>query len=402
MIRLLEQRGGTARVVLPADRDPAAWHQALTAAIAEHLTPAHAALLAIPTVTEAGMAWFAPGAAMRRFADLDQADRGRLTEAVTVILSDIRRLAESGAAPAVTQAWPALRSVPDLAHLFAVDGRPVLAGWGFSAAGGPGPLAGMDDGLPWRPRPGPDARVYAASLLGLAALALLAGLLLGPLFGRALPGGNACQAAPGQLALLLEASRERARTEALKQDLAALQEDHGSRELQCPIPRVQAPPPPPPPPPPHPALPHPAPPHPVPPPPPPPRPRDDRLQMPTTPQRDYSFIQGCWRTDVFRHRPNETPGVTVYCFDAQGHGSMTYRHQGAPASCTAPATADLRGSVLRLDDSDTTCSDGSPWRADHLVCHKGPGDVATCSGDSIEPNSGIPDHWSVNLHRQAR
>jgi len=246
-IRLAELRDGTAYAMLPEERDPAAWHQALTAAIAAHLSPAHAALLGSPVRTETGLAWFAPGSAMRRFADLSQDDRHRLQAATGVILSDIRRLAESGIAPAVSAAWPALRSVPDLTHLFAVEGRPVLSGWGFAARDGDGgPLAAWDDGVPWHSPPSPAWRVYGAALAAMGALALLAGLVVAPLWGLFWPADRVCRAAPGEIALVLETAREADRTALLREQLAQLQEDHGGRALQCPIPRVAVLPPPPP------------------------------------------------------------------------------------------------------------------------------------------------------------
>jgi len=196
MIRLLDLRDGSARPVLPAGRDVVGWHQALAAEIGAHLTPWHAAALATPVRGETGITWFAPGTALRRFGELDNADRNRLTAAAGVILSDIRRLAERGIAPAVTAAWPALRTVPDLNHLYAVDGRPVLAGWGFGAAGGgAGPLAELDDGIAWRAPPRRPWRVYAGALAALAGLALLLGLVLVPLGRLAGPAPAACHIA---------------------------------------------------------------------------------------------------------------------------------------------------------------------------------------------------------------
>ena len=194
MIRLLELRDGTARPVLPEGRDPAGWHQAVSQEIAAHLTPEHAALLATPVRGEASVVWFAPGTALRRYGELEAVDRDRLTAAAGAILSDIRRLAESGTAPLVTAAWPALRTVPDLAHLFAVDGRPMLAGWGFAAlAGGAGPMAGFDDGIAWRAPPRLAWPVYGGMLAALAGLALFAGLVLVPLGALMQPSPAICR-----------------------------------------------------------------------------------------------------------------------------------------------------------------------------------------------------------------
>ena len=86
MIKLAASRDGALRPALPQDRDAATWHRVLTAEIAAHLTPAHAALLAEPVPDEGGTTWLAPGSAMRRFADLSLEDRNRLTAAATAIL----------------------------------------------------------------------------------------------------------------------------------------------------------------------------------------------------------------------------------------------------------------------------------------------------------------------------
>ena len=153
MIRLLHAAPGDLRSLLPPGRDLAAWHAALSDEIARHLSPAHALLLARPDRAEGGTAWVAEGLARSRYADLPAEERRALGLATGAILSDIRRLAESGAAPAVREAWPALREIPDMGHLFAVDGRPVLAAWGHAGEGGAsGRLARLDDGVPWRAR----------------------------------------------------------------------------------------------------------------------------------------------------------------------------------------------------------------------------------------------------------
>jgi hypothetical protein len=238
MIRLLSLRHQNLRPVLPTGPSTEAWHQALAAAIGSHLSPAHAALLAQPTAEGGNIVWFAPGSALRRFSDLSEDDRHKLQAAAHTILSDIRRLAESVIVPALTEAWPAMRVVPDIGCLFAVDGRPVLAAWGFAPkANGPGPLAALDDGVPGHRRLTTPWPVYAATLATLGALALLVGLAL-PAAGSLLrPVEPVCHVGPGQLALLQETTRQADRAAALKEELAQLQENRGELTLQCPIPR---------------------------------------------------------------------------------------------------------------------------------------------------------------------
>ncbi len=50
-----------------------------------------------------------------------------------------------------------------------------------------------------------------------------------------------------------------------------------------------------------------------------------------------------------------------------------------------------------LRDSDTTCNDGSHWFADRLICQRGAGDIAQCSGNSRGTYG--PVNWVVNLHK---
>jgi hypothetical protein len=384
MIRLLDQRDGAAVSVLPAARDPAAWHQALAAEIAAHLTPAHAALLAVPNRGETGIGWSAPGTAMRRYAELEAADRNRLTSAVAAILSDIRRLAESGAAPAVAAAWPAIRTIPDLTHLFAVDGRPVLAGWGFSArAGGAGPLAAMDDGIAWRAQPRVAWPVYAITLAALAAFALFAGLLLAPLAGLIVPPQAACRAAPGQLALLMEQSREAARGDALKLELAQLQEDHGDRTLQCPIPRrMDAPPAPP------------AAPPPAPSPPPRPAPRAD-LPQDRWDKHDLSMLQGCWNSythmmlqETLTGRPLSVKNW-VYCFDGHGHGHQTITLDDGRRCENELSASFNQDNSLRMVDGARCPFARAPLFRGQLTCRRESDSQAACMRRDLEgPSTG--------------
>ena len=55
-----------------------------------------------------------------------------------------------------------------------------------------------------------------------------------------------------------------------------------------------------------------------------------------TPTNDYTFLQGCWRTDTFKHGPQIRPGYAQYCFDARGNGSMEF-HFDNGVVCRAPA-----------------------------------------------------------------
>lgn len=129
----------------------------------------------------------------------------------------------------------------------------------------------------------------------------------------------------------------------------------------------------------------------------PPPPEDDRLRIPDDVGEtgDLGFLAGCWRTDPFRHRPSQSsPGMSVYCFDANGRGSLSFRRDGLV--CEAPARVEiLPGGRLRIWDADTTCNDGTAWHQDRLDCTATGDGVARCSGESSFDN-----RWSVNLHRR--
>ena len=192
-------------------------------------------------------------------------------------------------------------------------------------------------------------------------------------------------------------SNEESRARMLKTELSLIEAELKKRIADCKPPEAPKPPPQvalaPPPPQPQPPKPAPAPapqPRPA-------RPNDDRLRLPSAPTNDYSFMQGCWRTDPFRHETIQPqPGISSYCFDANGNGQLEWR-RGRTACRTRAQSRFDGGGVLRLRDADTTCNDGSHWYADQLVCRRGADDVAQCSGTSRSAFG--PVSWTVNLHK---
>ena len=81
------------------------------------------------------------------------------------------------------------------------------------------------------------------------------------------------------------------------------------------------------------------------PPPRPTRPNDDRLRLPSVPTNDYSFMAGCWRTDPFRHETIQPqPGISSYCFDANGNGQLEWRR--GRTACRTRAQSRFEGAVL--------------------------------------------------------
>ena len=300
---LIETRVATLRRLLPATPELPAWHAALTGEIATHLTPAHAAILAEPVAIAGGWRWQATGKAMRRFSDLPVESRRALLAAGGSILSDIRRLAESGQAPMLAQAWPALRETPGHTCLFAVDGRPVLAAWGHAAGeGGENPFLPYDDGRAWQSEARPPWTVYGVALAAVALLALAAGLLLPAAARWAVPPPAACRVAPGQLDAMLKQNLAVSHGEDLKRLLAGVNDDIGRKQLLCPLPGA----PPPRPPPPHAEL---------------PRDRWDR--------HDLSMLDGCWHNvtelSTVDERTHLVRKVSEWklCFDRSGHGQQS-------------------------------------------------------------------------------
>jgi hypothetical protein len=356
MIRLAATRAQDLRPLLPM---PPTEAFAALQAEAARLSPAHAALFATPVAEEAGIAWGAPGARMARYADLDAASRAALTAEAGRILSDLRRAAEAGNA-VLARLWPAIAEVPSFDMVFAVDGRPVLAGWGHVGAAAPGPLgllARFDDGRAWQAPARRPWGVWAATLGALAVIALLAGLV-GPLLAwRFLtPPQQQCVAAPGDmeaLARLVEAERgERD----LRRELARLEEDLGRRRLACPIPRAPEPPPPPQPEPqpspqpqPEPPPEQPLPPPPPEPPPPPPEPEPPPPQQtgppPGTQPCNVDLQSGGAGETRTRHFLGPTPGPVTLDYDAQTvPDSIEVRYRGRVIART-PGMVSGRGRI---------------------------------------------------------
>ena len=392
-------------------------------------------VLAEPQLHEDGKAidWYAgwPGT-VQPLSALAPERQQEVTAAVEHTLADIRRLGDqlAGAGPREDMGLVGLSlqlaaRAPADSFIFMVGDRPVIVCWGYEreAANALLPVA-----LPPRPpvvpspahRPvlaappalpvvRPESTVIPWARTLLAALPLLLLLLGGAWLLRGLlpadpalavatregpPAPPAPQAAPDPKPALKAAfSNEESRGRMLKVELSLVEAELKKRIADCKPPEAPKPPPqvalaPPPP---QPAKPAPA------PPPPPNRPHDDRLRLPSTPTNDYSFMQGCWRTDPFRHETIQPqPGVSSYCFDANGNGQLEWR-RGRTACRTRAQSRFDSGGILRLRDADTTCNDGSHWYADQLVCRRGADDVALCSGTSRGAFG--PVSWTVNLHK---
>ncbi len=411
--------------------------------VRRRLGDAVADLLAEPLPHEDGKAidWHAGWAgAVQPVSGLDPARRDEVLADVERTLAEIRRLGDTLAAAGPKEDMGlvglslklAARS-PSPSFVFLVGERPVIVAWGYEkeAATALLPIATAQvpqhhpviEALPDRGPPGPLmsgagaprsttipwARTLAAALplllLVVAGAWLLRGCLpVDPALTLATregpPAPPAPEAPPQPLpALKASLSTEASRARVLRVELGLIEAELKKRIADCKPPEPPREPPKPPQVAVAPPVPPVAPPKPVAPTPPPapkPRPGDDRLRMPG-PTNNMSFLQGCWRTDPFRHeRGQAQAGVSSYCFDANGNGQLEWRR--GRTACRTSAQARFEGAVLRLRDADTNCNDGSRWYADQLVCRRGADDVAQCSGSSRGGMFG-PTTWTVNLHK---
>ena len=407
----------------------------LRSAVRRRLGDSTADLLADPQLHEDGKAidWYAGWTGeVHKVADLDPARRGEILAQVDAALGDIARFGATLTAAGrgedsglIGRSLQLAARKPAESFVFLVGDRPVVVCWGYekeAAASLMGPaLPRVPERRPVLDAPPPPLRAlpvralpativprtipwFRSLLLALPLLLLLLGaawllrelLPADPETAMAThegPDRPPAVAPPDPLpAIKASLSTEQAREKALKLELAAIAGELKKRVSDC---RPPEPPKPPqiakaePPPAPKPA-PAPA------PTPPPQRPSDGRMRMPTAPTNDFSFMQGCWRTDPFKHETIQMqPGVSSYCFDASGNGSLEWKR--GRTACRTRAHAVFNGPNLALRDQDTTCNDGSHWYADQLVCRRGANDVADCYGRS--QGAFGPTSWIVNLHR---
>ena len=425
----------------------------LSRVLRRRLGDAAADLLAEPQVHADGKAidWYAGwSGAVRTLDSLPAEQRQSVMAGVESTLAEIRRLGDllAGHGPkeetgVVGLSLKLAARAPSPAFVFLVGDRPVIVAWGYEKDGAPAlpPLGAVrvPEGQPARrsvlqPEPDPhstmaarvDSRVpsipqpvagipwWRTMAAALPLLLLLIGgawLLRGCLPAEPdldivtregpdtpLPG----IAPPDRLPVLKASlSTEQSRSRALKVELSLAEAEVKRRIADCKPPEAAKPPPqvaiapPPPQPAPQPKA---TPPAPQPQPKVAPRnPNDNRLRLPQAPTNNYSFMEGCWRTDPFRHEAQQMqPGVSSYCFDASGNGRLEWRR--GRTACRTNAQARFSGAVLALRDADSTCNDGSRWFADQLNCQRGADNVAQCSGNSRDAYGRLVS-WTVNLHK---
>jgi hypothetical protein len=231
-------------------------------------------------------------------------------------------------------------------------------------------LVGFDDGVAWRAPPRLAWPVYGGMLAALAGLALFAGLALVPLGVSMLPSPAVCRVDPDQLALLREQSHEAARTDALKAQLAQLQEQHGERVLECPMPREVVPAPPP----------------------------SRRADLPEDRwnRHDLSMLEGCWnsytplRLETERNHQVLSVRSWQYCFDTQGHGHQTITLDNGD-HCEGNLSATFEsGGALQMRDL-ARCKFGfGPLRLGQLRCRRTSDTDAQCGREDLDgPKRGL-------------
>jgi hypothetical protein len=240
MTLLLTITGGAARSLLPAGLDHAAAHAALRQLLGVHAGAECSGLFAEARLGPAGLAFHAPPGRVARFDELDATGQARLRAEIGRLFALLRSVAEEAAArdPARHSGLPALvrasSEVLGPQGILAVEGRPVLAGWGFAPTDAPQGLR-LLAGLPGvAPRKGAPLPLLGLGL-GLGALGLLgviAAIGLPLLFGA----GQVCTLGPGALAGLEEMQQERDRESLLRTELGRLQAALRERRAQCPAP----------------------------------------------------------------------------------------------------------------------------------------------------------------------
>ncbi len=419
-----------------------ATHEQIRGVIRRRLGERHARLLAEPQPDDVGrrIDWYSdvPGSVVPLSA-LPEPARSETLAQVGALIADIAALgaqlqqAPSSDARITGRALELACRRPSDDYVFVVGEQPVVVCWGYEpdAAGAllppafpartPAVAEPVPPAAPIAAPPPPPAPVVAAATpfpwlgwLLASALAVVLALTTAYVLRQFLPeqpvvavtqlppppAPPAPPPPPNPLVGLQSALGDaQAEAEKLRATLASLRDEFAAKRAACPPP--PKPPEPPPPKPPQVVEKKPDPP---PPPPPPPKPpQEPILKLPPKATNDYSFLKGCWRGDSFRYTPRHAPGYHTYCFDENGNGQLVFVWQSG-TTCTAPARARFQGDTLQIADADTTCSDGSPWSQDRLLCRPDAAGIAQCSGETNLPGPGgrrnPATSFTVRLHRR--
>lgn len=304
---LHQDRRAALSPLLPPGWDEVRAAEALAVLASRTLGPAWRGLFPRPEVEGEMISWHAEGASLRRYTELSAEERASLRASLGEAFSTLRRAAEREGGT-LSPVLAAAREIPSWDFAAALDGRPVLAAWGFSAAGAPprGLIAALDDGIPASPPRRFPLGPVAVTAASLAILAVLATLLL-PWWGWfATPPMPACRADPAGLAALRGLLGEERREAELAAELGRLQGELGLRQAECPIRELppELPPPPPPPPPQR-------------PPPPPPRPEPPPERPPDAQPCDVETRSGGRGITRTRHFLGSRPGQVTLTYNTR-------------------------------------------------------------------------------------
>ncbi|CAI3922200.1 unnamed protein product [Commensalibacter communis] len=99
-------------------------------------SPEHAALFARPEHSHDAVRWSAEGQEFTPWNKLNSTQQEKLLQATQSILLDIRSEIQDHPNMMIAQHFDQYRQIPSLDYLYAVDGKPVLTGWGYSGEKG--------------------------------------------------------------------------------------------------------------------------------------------------------------------------------------------------------------------------------------------------------------------------
>ncbi|MDI2090172.1 hypothetical protein [Commensalibacter oyaizuii] len=99
--------------------------------IITHLGSEHASLFAKPNYYNNIVRWEAEGQHYTPWNKLSSSQQNQLLAAVQSILSDIRQITLSHPHTLLAQYFDQIKQIPSFEYIYAVDGKPVLTGWGY-------------------------------------------------------------------------------------------------------------------------------------------------------------------------------------------------------------------------------------------------------------------------------
>jgi hypothetical protein len=323
-----------------------------------HLSSDHAAILAVPEPGSQGLTWVTAGERAVPLNTLTPGAQETLLKVLGGIFCDIEAVAESGRAPMLAAAWPALRRIPHEGFVYSVDGRPVLAAWGHAPAAAstwPDPLARvmlfekplfpMAAEVPQETMNGrPAATLF---LIGLSAAVFLLGLIL-PGFGL---WPFHCVLATETISLSDQTNQ-------------ALLQNTQIADQQAIVPPSATP----------------------------------RCMAQSLPEEDWNsgnlgMLDGCWHLTsdlvLYDERTNQPFAIAtwVICFDKAGEGSQTVTYQDG-ATCTNQVQASFTSDHhMRIDDV-SACSGTRGVVKGNWICSRTSDSKAQCLGADGDDSEG--------------